>query len=100
MLIDRRLLSGPSVLYKNLQSPYLYRKKLYHIAELDDWDQSSRESSLRTVADDAGVGAGKIIHPVRLALSGVAHGPSLFIMMELLGKERCIRRIRTVINLL
>tara|TARA_Y100000815_G_scaffold79182_1_gene68302 strand:- start:779 stop:2176 length:1398 start_codon:yes stop_codon:yes gene_type:complete len=70
------------------------------ISELDDWDQSSLESSLRTVADDAGVGAGKIIHPVRLALSGVAHGPSLFIMMELLGKERCIRRIRTVINLL
>ena len=70
------------------------------ISELDDWDQNSLESLLRTVANDAGVGAGKIIHPVRLALSGVAHGPSLFIMMELLGKERCIRRIRTVINLL
>ena len=71
-----------------------------HISELDDWDQNSLESLLRTVANDAGVGAGKIIHPVRLALSGITHGPSLFIMMELLGKERCIRRIRTVINLL
>ena len=71
-----------------------------HISELDDWDQNSLESLLRTVANDAGVGAGKIIHPVRLALSGITHGPSLFIMMELLGKERCTRRIRTVINLL
>ena len=70
-----------------------------HISELDDWDQNSLESLLRTVANDAGVGAGKIIHPVRLALSGITHGPSLFIMMELLGKERCTRRIRTVINL-
>ena len=69
-----------------------------HISELDDWDQNSLESLLRTVANDAGVGAGKIIHPVRLALSGITHGPSLFIMMELLGKERCTRRIRTVIN--
>ena len=71
-----------------------------HISELDDWDQNSLESLLRTVANDAGVGAGKIIHPVRLALSGITHGPSLFIMMELLGKERCTRRIRMVINLL
>ena len=71
-----------------------------HISELDDWDQNSLESLLRTVANDAGVGAGKIIHPVRMALSGITHGPSLFIMMELLGKERCTRRIRTVINLL
>ena len=71
-----------------------------HISELDDWEQNSLESLLRTVANDAGVGAGKIIHPVRLALSGITHGPSLFIMMELLGKERCTRRIRTVINLL
>ena len=71
-----------------------------YISELDDWDQNSLESLLRTVANDAGVGAGKIIHPVRLALSGITHGPSLFIMMELLGKERCISRIRTVINLL
>mgnify|MGYP001259933724 FL=1 len=71
-----------------------------HISELDDWDQNSLESLLRTVANDAGVGAGKIIHPVRLALSGITHGPSLFIMMELLGKERCTHRIRTVINLL
>ena len=71
-----------------------------HISELDDWDQNSLESLLRNVANDAGVGAGKIIHPVRLALSGVTHGPSLFIMMELLGKERCTHRIRTVINLL
>jgi len=70
------------------------------ISELDDWDQNSLESLLRTVANDAGVGAGKIIHPVRLALSGITHGPSLFIMMELLGKERCTRRIRTAINLL
>ena len=70
------------------------------ISKLGDWNRNSLESSLKTVADTAGVGVGKIIHPVRLALSGVSHGPSLFIMMELLGKERCLRRIKTVLNLL
>ena len=70
------------------------------ISKLGDWNRNSLESSLKTVADIAGVGVGKIIHPVRLALSGVSHGPSLFVMMELLGKERCLRRIKTVINLL
>lgn len=54
----------------------------------------SIESILRSLADELGVNASALIHPTRLALSGRVVGPSLFHMMELLGKETVVKRLR------
>jgi glutamyl-tRNA synthetase len=35
------------------------------------------------------------VHPVRLAISGVSYGPGLFELMELLGRERVVARMKT-----
>ncbi len=67
---------------------------------LDDFGAKSAEDELRTLADERGVGAGRIIHPARLALSGVAFGPSLFHMMEVLGRETCLRRMKRAVETL
>lgn len=58
------------------------------------------DTALRELAEERGAGAGRIIHPVRLALSGVTRGPGLFEMMEVLGKETCVRRIRRAVDVL
>ena len=55
---------------------------------------------LRALAEERGAGAGRIIHPVRLAVSGVPGGPSLFEMMAVLGKDTCVRRIRKAVGVL
>jgi glutamyl-tRNA synthetase len=44
------------------------------------------------------VQVGKLIHPTRLAISGVSFGPGLFEMMVLLGKETVIRRMQKAIG--
>ncbi|MBO6577313.1 MAG: glutamate--tRNA ligase [Rhodothermales bacterium] len=64
------------------------------ISELHSVDEEALEGALRGIAEERGVGAGRIIHPVRLALSGVSFGPGLFEMMAVLGKETCVRRLR------
>ncbi len=64
------------------------------LEELSVFDASQAETMLRTLAGEQDAAAARIIHPVRLALSGVSGGPSLFEMMELLGRETCVRRIR------
>ncbi len=38
---------------------------------------------------------GELIHPTRLAISGRTVGPSLFELMQLLGRDACIARMRT-----
>ncbi|QXD15310.1 glutamate--tRNA ligase [Rhodocaloribacter litoris] len=67
---------------------------------LDRFDAATAEAALRALAEARGVGAGRIIHPTRLALSGVTFGPGLFEMMEVLGRETCLRRLRRAVAVL
>lgn len=62
-------------------------------AELTVFDAASTEKTLRDLAGAIGVGAGALVHPVRVAVSGRAEGPSLFHMLELLGRERVLKRM-------
>lgn len=62
-------------------------------AALDVFTAASTEQALRALAESRGEGAGALVHPVRVAVSGSAEGPSLFHMLEVLGKERVLSRI-------
>lgn len=66
----------------------------------DSFDADELERILRELAEERDAGAGRIIHPTRLAISGVTFGPSLFHMMEVIGKEACIRRMRRAVDVL
>jgi len=65
---------------------------------LDIFDSASVEAELRKEAEGLQISAGKLIHPLRLALTGVAVGPSLFHLMEVLGKETVITRLEFAIK--
>ncbi|MEX2401804.1 MAG: glutamate--tRNA ligase [Rhodothermales bacterium] len=75
-------------------SASLVRAYADRLEEVDAFDAEGVESVLRELADEREVGAGRIIHPTRLAVSGVSFGPSLFHMMEVIGREVCVRRMR------
>ncbi len=49
---------------------------------------------------DIDLGIGKLMSPMRLALVGEGKGPHLFDIMELIGKEETIERIKILINTL
>ncbi len=65
---------------------------------MEEWSEGMLESELREFCEEQGVSPSKLIHPVRLALSGVPHGPSLFLLMEMLGKVACLRRLKTALE--
>jgi glutamyl-tRNA synthetase len=44
------------------------------------------------------IGYGKIMAPLRLAVSGLGYGPHLTPMLELLGKEATMRRIQAAVE--
>ncbi len=58
-----------------------------------DFSAARLEELFRTVAESMTIQTGKLIHPVRLAVSGVSFGPGLFDLLVTLGKERVVRRI-------
>jgi glutamyl/glutaminyl-tRNA synthetase len=65
---------------------------------LPEWTAAGAEAALREVAEKAGVSAGKLIHPTRLALTGVTVGAPLFDVVELLGKETSLRRLKRFVE--
>ncbi len=68
------------------------------LEKLSNWSQKDLDESLRDTAQDMAVSAAKLIHPVRLALSGQSHGPGLFELIELLGKMTTLRRLRKALD--
>ncbi|MFA5140369.1 MAG: glutamate--tRNA ligase [Elusimicrobiota bacterium] len=52
------------------------------------------EAATRRFCEGKGLKPGKVFHPVRVAVSGRTEGPTLFCMLEILGKEEVLRRLR------
>ena len=75
------------------ESAGLLRDLHHQLQELEEFTAGAIEELYRQAAQKAGLSAGKLIHPTRLAVSGVGYGPGLFEMMELLGREAVLRRM-------
>ncbi len=67
------------------------------LEEADTFDQERLEEIYRQYAEEAEVSAGKLIHPTRLSVSGVSFGPGLFELLESLGKDTVVRRMRNAV---
>ena len=63
-------------------------------AALDDFTVDATEHVTRELCEELGTGAGKLIHPTRLAVTGVTFGPGLFEILALIGKERTVGRMK------
>ncbi|MBI5058387.1 glutamate--tRNA ligase [candidate division KSB1 bacterium] len=57
------------------------------------FDPTALEAHLRSFCEAAGISAGKLIHPLRLALTGKTVSPGIFDVMDALGRETVLRRI-------
>jgi glutamyl-tRNA synthetase len=62
-------------------------------AKLEKFDAASIEAALKATATELGVKAGVLVHPVRLACTGNSSGPSLYHLLEVIGKEKTMARI-------
>ena len=72
----------------------LFDALLPKLAVLEPFSHDALEGLYRQLAEGMGLSAGKLIHPTRLAASGVSFGPGLFEMLELLGREAVQRRLQ------
>jgi len=68
------------------------------LAGQEDFTAAGVERTLKAVAAELGVKAGQLVHPTRLACTGAAAGPSLYHLMEILGKETVLKRLNAQIT--
>lgn len=72
----------------------LLRSLAERISSDGTWNREAAEAAVRGLAEERRVHSREIIHPVRVALTGKTAGPGLFELMELLGRERVVQRLR------
>jgi glutamyl-tRNA synthetase len=67
------------------------------LASTEPFDVTTTEAALRALAESRGVSAAKLIHPLRLALTGRGASPPIFDVAVVLGKERSLTRLKNLI---
>lgn len=63
-------------------------------AQEENFNTQVLENKVRQYCQEKNLNTKATFHPLRVAVSGRREGPCLFKMLELLGKERVIRRIK------
>ncbi|MGB2661839.1 MAG: glutamate--tRNA ligase [Candidatus Omnitrophota bacterium] len=79
---------GDSVIKENLK---LYADRL---EGLEDFSHENIEKICREISEERSLKAAQIIHPTRVAISGKTKGAGLFEIMEILGKEKVLERMK------
>jgi glutamyl-tRNA synthetase len=60
---------------------------------IEEWTHENLDVALRALAAELGIKPAELIHPSRMAVSGRTVGPSIFHLLEALGRERVLRRL-------
>jgi len=63
------------------------------LAPVQSWTVEAIEEAIRRVAEDAGLGLGKVAQPLRAALTGRTVSPGIFDVLFLLGKAESLERL-------
>ena len=67
------------------------------LSSLESFDHDLLEDTLRHLAGDLGLKTGQLFGLLRVATTGRSATPPLFETMDVLGKERCLERIRVAV---
>ena len=68
--------------------------------EKTSYTEEELEACLKAYSETSGIGVGKVMAPLRLALVGALKGPSVYELMRFLGKEEVANRVANAANTL
>lgn len=67
-------------------------------AAVPDFDKEGLEAAFKNVIAEAGIKMGELAQPVRVALTGRTASPGLFEVIDLLGRDRTLERLRHAVS--
>ncbi|MBQ3564856.1 MAG: glutamate--tRNA ligase, partial [Alphaproteobacteria bacterium] len=68
------------------------------LSSVETWTEEVLEKELRALAEQIGIGFGKVAQPLRGVLTGRKITPSIFDMLVSFGKEESLRRLSLVVK--
>jgi glutamyl/glutaminyl-tRNA synthetase len=76
----------------------LLQKLGERFAALPEFNAVSLEAALKALAIELGVKVGALVQPCRVACTGRLVGPSLYHLLEVLGREKVAKRIAAALG--
>jgi glutamyl-tRNA synthetase len=76
----------------------LLRQVAEALSGCPDWTETALETAVKGVAEDAGLGLGKVAQPLRAALTGRTTSPGIFDVLLLLGQRESQDRIADALS--
>jgi len=72
----------------------MLRKLLERFVSLPGFSKQAWEEQFKRLVEEEGMKMGQLAQPVRVALTGRTASPGLFDVIEVLGRERTLSRLR------
>jgi glutamyl-tRNA synthetase len=83
-------------LTSHMVEPFI--KLIASLEELEIFDEANLERTFQAVVSELGLKLGKVAQPVRVALTGRTVSPGLFEVIDVLGKETVLKRLRKAVE--
>ncbi len=80
------------------ETPEHLRLLISEFENLDEPHKHDYELALNSIAEKLQISKSKLIHPLRLSLSGMSAGPGIFDLLYILGKEEIKIRVEAAIE--
>jgi glutamyl-tRNA synthetase len=64
------------------------------LSDVQSWEAASIQKAFERVMAERSLALGKIAQPVRVAVTGGSASPGIFEVLEVLGRERSVVRLR------
>jgi len=71
----------------------ILRKIHTALAAENDWTSEALEATTKALAEELGLGLGKLAQPMRAALTGTTTSPGIFDVLVLLGRDEALARL-------
>ncbi len=84
-IVKKRWTSDSSELLVELINIYI---------DLQNPQKEDYENGLKSLAESKQLGIGKLIHPLRIAISGMGNGPGVYDIAFIIGKDETIKRMQ------
>lgn len=81
-------------------SPALMKELLAILEKIDDYSMTNTDPIIAEWITSREIGFGKVMNPFRVAVVGAAKGPHMLNIIEILGKEETLKRLKKAIEVL
>jgi len=80
------------------QAGEVLKKTLHALDNIREWRAGDLETAVRPLADGLGLKAGPFFGVLRVAVTGRTASPPLFETMEVMGRDRCMTRLKAALD--